>query len=734
MGLNLSILELLLGNSIVVLLVAMAIMLVFILKQRRLLKELVEKYRQVIASYEAELKESVGAQAKPVDASTDTEVVQNYLTAAIAESQQRYQKASQAKLPKLDPSQPFSAKIAALRHLYLSVEKEALDTKTTSFSGWSFYEKQLTDITRWITSPKANHSPSKNSRMRLLQERIDVLKPFETENKDLIRKLNMAKRRQEKLETSQQESKAAIADLKKIISELQRGAGSEGQGGTSLVSLAYNQEATPLLPAEQSLKQSLQGMESVYQRSSDHGGAVGRLSSWVDIEVSGLSAEEKKKLSGTINSLELELLKSNSHISNLQKELKAAQRQSAEGSLVYMAPEKNRVAGGASINSPSTMAERFIFTNVGEFNDDSGGLKFAPNQNSSGDYLDHERVVLEIKMLRENNKLQRGLILTLEQELQTLRESIETIEDGELKEEKKAEVVRLERLVNECQNCIETLESEVDNLYAQLQARAAAKQSIEDSAVNSELEELSREREELVKNLQKTVADYQRNKALNHYVIELMMDSKVDSIGKHLVQLLKELSIEAGFYIGTRLGHVEYYASNFFGAKEKLLLKDTAHKEPLMYLSEGTLFCAKGIKVLLISSADDLDQLPEFTSLLSEVVAITGAHLNHIETEKLLSMRSETINDWVKLAKNNLSDLDIQYAFQLEENRKTSNQFIKELKEASILLGLKGGGLMVLENAIGEYENRMQLLLAGGDIIDKGISKLMENVDKLAVN
>jgi hypothetical protein len=47
---------------------------------------------------------------------------------------------------------------------------------------------------------------------------------------------------------------------------------------------------------------------------------------------------------------------------------------------------------------------------------------------------------------------------------------------------------------------------------------------------------------------------------------------------------------------------------------------------------------------------------------------------------------------------------------------------------------LKGGGLMVLENAIGEYENRMQLLLAGGDIIDKGISKLMENVDKLAVN
>src|SRR5690606_4742054 len=77
----------------------------------------------------------------------------------------------------------------------------------------------------------------------------------------------------------------------------------------------------------------------------------------------------------------------------------------------------------------------------------------------------HQRTLTEIQLLRDNNQSQRNMIVVMESELNTLRHAMNETTDEEEKAEKGKDIDRLERLVKECEYCIETLESEVDLLY-----------------------------------------------------------------------------------------------------------------------------------------------------------------------------------------------------------------------------------------------------------------------------
>jgi hypothetical protein len=59
------------------------------------------------------------------------------------------------------------------------------------------------------------------------------------------------------------------------------------------------------------------------------------------------------------------------------------------------------------------------------------------------------------------------------------------------------------------------------------------------------------------------------------------------------------------------------------------------------------------------------------------------------------------------------------------------NQFIADLKKSYEHLNLKGEGAVMLDNAINEYEARMQLLLSGGDVIDRELEKLTGHLGAL---
>lgn len=85
-------------------------------------------------------------------------------------------------------------------------------------------ERKYADIVRWIGQPTQSQKPQRNQRLRLLQERVDALKPFEDENVRLTRKLSLATARQAKLDQDLIESQQTIARMQKTIRTLQRNA------------------------------------------------------------------------------------------------------------------------------------------------------------------------------------------------------------------------------------------------------------------------------------------------------------------------------------------------------------------------------------------------------------------------------------------------------------------------------------------------------------------------------
>jgi ABC-type Zn2+ transport system substrate-binding protein/surface adhesin len=132
---------------------------------------------------------------------------------------------------------------------------------------------------------------------------------------------------------------------------------------------------------------------------------------------------------------------------------------------------------------------------------------------------------------------------------------------------------------------------------------------------------------------------------------------------------------------------------------------------------------------MLLSDPNQTKPLSETT--LQGLIKIVDDHVHHLESEIMLAQRSKGMASWIASTKNHLTDLDIQYAFQVEENKKTFNNFLAEIRRAYHLLDLKGSGLILLDNAINEYEQRMYLLLSSGDVIDREISNLITHIDQL---
>ena len=139
-----------------------------------------------------------------------------------------------------------------------------------------------------------------------------------------------------------------------------------------------------------------------------------------------------------LNILEIELIKSDQHIGNLRRELKEAKLQVTNYAIMLRDATANDPINQSGIGS--NQAEKI------EADETPGILN-------------------EIQRLKTHNKRQRFIINELEQEIQSLRHSLDTTSSTDERESKEKEIHRLERLVKECQACINTLESEVESLF-----------------------------------------------------------------------------------------------------------------------------------------------------------------------------------------------------------------------------------------------------------------------------
>jgi hypothetical protein len=438
-----------------------------------------------------------------------------------------------------------------------------------------------------------------------------------------------------------------------------------------------------------------------------------------------ISPGVRKKMENSIKMMEVEMLRADQCIINLKKELKDAKTQATNYALML------------------NESKEFLSRKVNEQGDN--GIYFSDADKNSGlaelaslsskNYLDHEKVLLEIKQLRENNQAQRAIIVKLEHEISLLRDSILGTEDEDVRNVKQQEVNRLERMVKECEGCIEILESEVDHLYTQLQEHTMPNgNSIIETSEDDEIDivKLGVELEEMAQEMEKMAFQYRQTHSINQLIYDIVKCAAIEEIVTLIIQFFKEFNAPAGFCIISNAGGAEYFPASNFNDTSKELVKSFSIKDPVFYVNEGTLFSGNRVCLMLLPVTDKTKPLSE--SGLVGLVKVVDKHIQYLESENTLLQRSEGMASWIEATKNHLSDLDIQYAYQVEENTKTFNNFIAEIRQAYHLLDLKGSGLVLLDNAINEYEQRMYVLLSSGDIIDHEISTLITHIDELQIH
>src|SRR5690606_13770311 len=120
---------------------------------------------------------------------------------------------------------PYGSKIAALRFIYTMAELYAYQHPPGSQAHWLALERKLVDVARWIGQEGRHLKPQVNHRLRLLQERVDALKPFEQESIRLQRQLSLARARQKKLELAHNESQRTVINLQQRLRSLRRAHG-----------------------------------------------------------------------------------------------------------------------------------------------------------------------------------------------------------------------------------------------------------------------------------------------------------------------------------------------------------------------------------------------------------------------------------------------------------------------------------------------------------------------------
>lgn len=334
----------------------------------------------------------------------------------------------------------------------------------------------------------------------------------------------------------------------------------------------------------------------------------------------------------------------------------------------------------------------------------------------------------EISKLKNSNKIQKGIINNLENEIVLLRESIDVNSTQEVKDIKEQEISRLERVVKEYEGCVIILEDQIDNLYSRLEEKSKEPAAVELPESNANLQDLNTELENVSKRMDNIANNYRQAVALNRSIYNFGQSKTIKDIASNIVKLLKELNVSAGFYIQSSVGKADYFPSLLFNDALKKLVKSTTLKEHIGQLNGNALFTSYGIKMIIFPSVDEVDSI---NSTISGLACVASDNIRRLENTYTLKKNSANIDGWVSLAKSKIANIDIQFSYQAEENKKIYNQFLIDLKKSYSLLDLKGEGAVLLDNAINEYEMRMHLLLSGGDVIDKELTKLVSHISAL---
>lgn len=680
-----------LGELLLVLLVLVVFLVNRLSRQKKIIEKLLEKIRSATGANPGEnfYDKNRLPSSQPS--------INDYFAYSLSDALTRFKKFTGNEHPTLNKEHPFSGKIAALRHLYLSAEQEVFAERGITHAGWGTIERTLAPIVQWTDQSASQFEKAIGDLQRQLRAREDEMKRHQAKSAHLLKRLENLRNEQHSLEHLNAKNSNLIEHLQGALEKLKNIPATRQETAASTFSLPLNDHY----------------IKQFGEANSVENHNLLALIHEIKNTKSTFSPAQQKRIESQVHLLEIELLKSDRHINDLKQQLKEAKLQITNYGLMR------------KDNTP-----------IGDINSlyDKLMQKIAPENQD-----DPDTIIAEIKHLQKSNKQQYDTVNNLENEISNIKDSISSDDSDVVNQEKEKEILRLERLVKECQGCIIILEEEVDNLYTRLQEQAAQlnKMPAIESPVDEELppaQEVQSSRfeevEMLVQELQKTAMNYQHVYAINMILLDFLQCQDFHKLTHLLQDFINRFNLAAGFYIECAAGKTEYAPEHLVNTQERHQLVNPDVQEPLIHLDNGTLFNYVNIRALRNNTAQESEEKMLDTNF-QMVIAAANERLNDLTYYLQLAEKEHgnlAINTQVKETLNNLN---IRYAFQVDENRKTFDHFIGELRRAYGLLELKGPGVVILDNAVNEFEIRMSLLLESGEAIDKEISGMVDKMEQV---
>ncbi len=704
---SISLTNLILAEVIFALLLVVGILLFVLRRERKAHRSLLAETRPRAGALKRDKTELGQAEAERPGEAVDP--IAQYLEQCQKSAQNRYYKITDARHPRLAPELPFNAKIAALRYLYCSAEVEAYKQRKEARDVWILMEKQLYDIARWIVEREAA-KPDKRltNQVKLLQQRVESLRPFEHQTRHLEHKLELSKIKQQRLEEFHQESLATIKKLRHINRTLSLTGDSSSQA-----SRLGKQESVVNLPDSRQLN-------SAWQESIDELAAQSRvLNRELSRGLRDLSAKQKaggntQELESLVEQMERELVASDRHIKLLKKQLTQTEQRAATVFGAHRPLAPHTAEAQPSIKEPLQIIVR-------------SRSEAAPVASVKAPEPS-PYPVKEIAQLRANNRDQRSLIVNLERQLGKLQETLVSTDAGPEKDAKLAEVIRLEQLIREYEHCIESLESEIDRLQQRLEQQSSDEARAEAS---KELGEASEDFERLTREIQESMAQKLRNNLAHSFALAALKAESIEELAKSLVETLEEAEMVVGFYLQSSLGKAEFFKGDQFTAPERKLVKKPTIAAPVAYLNEGILFSSDQMHLLLKNPPDGDLELAEAETLLQELVDLTSAQIRHLELSRQAEQQKRALENWSDTTRETVVSLEISYAYQAEEVMRQVQSLTEELQHISANLKMSPASRTVLDNALSECRQHIVQVFSAGEVLDQHCSKLLEHLDQL---
>ncbi len=694
-----------------------------LLRERRQHRKVLDAYqrlRNTIRTERAQHRE----QQTGGDQGGDVDTITDYLVRVKNEARDRYRNITQTNLPRLAPEHPFNAKIAALRYLFCEAEERAYRKEKASGDTWVLMEKQLYDVARWVVDREdSKPGRQRNNQVKLLQQRVEKLKGFEKQARDLQRKLELSRLKQEEQERLQDENRITIDKLEKINRALSLSQDSDAQTLRKQIREIMEADERPLVaPPERRLT-------NIEHFSADNQ----RLNSELAREFRAYSADYPDSRSGhleqTIKRLEAELFRSEQHIQELKHQRSSADLSTPSKTASSGTAEAHPASSGTPQGRSDSMDQieetlRVIHTTMA---DSSQALAAASGGGSQSPYS-----LAEIQQLRHNNTRQRNFIVDLEGELRHLRDAIPHTEDDTERAKQTEQLVKLERLIKESEHCIIALESEVDLLYTQLHEREQQRTAPpETSDAEVSLQQLQSELSAMANRLESVLLTSERDSILSQFAQASVRVQSIEELARCVVSALKRAQLVAGFYLKSQLGDAEYYPAKQFNERERAMIRRTTISSNVAYLNEGIMFAGSHMHLLLKDPHADEQELAQTEQLIQALMDISRARIDSLEVEQASQHQNRYLQEWSDSAHNTLLNMEIRYAYQAEEAQRLVDALVEEMQKACTVMQASEATQAVIDNALNECRHRIRNLFSQEESIDQGCTWLLSHLDQL---